>query len=115
MSADMAHSAVITVKCQSRPGIIAAFSQAVVECEGDIKDINQFNDRMQDRYSMRMACPVRPAPMPQLSRRLASVAGRPGAHHQFRERQKTTRTPLITSRSPQRLNALLYRSRNVAH
>lgn len=112
MLADMAHSAVITVKCQSRPGIIAAFSQAVVECEGDIKDINQFNDRMQDRYFMRMACTVRPAQMPLLSRRLESVAGRLGAYHQLRERQQPVRTLIMTSRFDHCLNDLLYRWRN---
>ncbi|MCH4094979.1 MAG: formyltetrahydrofolate deformylase [Acetobacter peroxydans] len=112
MSADIAQAAIITVKCQSRPGIIAAFSQAVVECDGDIKDINQFNDRMQDRYFMRMACTVRPEHMPLLSRRLESVAGRLGAYHHLRERQRPVRTLIMTSRFDHCLNDLLYRWRN---
>jgi formyltetrahydrofolate deformylase len=112
MSADRVQAAVITVKCQSRPGIIAAFSQAVVECDGDIKDINQFNDRMQDRYFMRMACTVRPEHMPLLTRRLASVANRLGAYHQLRERQQPVRTLIMTSRFDHCLNDLLYRWRN---
>ncbi|MFT9386536.1 formyltetrahydrofolate deformylase [Acetobacter sp.] len=111
MQAQDVRSVVITVKCQSRPGIVAAFSQVVFECHGDIMDINQHNDKAQDRYFMRMVCQLQATEILALRERLNAVAARVGAYYTLRDRAENTRTLIMVSRFDHCLNDLLYRWR----
>lgn len=74
-------------------------------------DINQHNDKAQDRYFMRMVCQLQATEIPALRERLNAVAARVGAYYTLRDRAENTRTLIMVSRFDHCLNDLLYRWR----
>ena len=104
---------VLTVSCLEQPGIVHAVSSFLLEHSGDIRESQQFDDRRDDRFFMRVQFEVRDPHLDLGSLRagFAAVADRFGISWALHPVGVRTRTLLMVSRFGHCLNDLLFRHR----
>ncbi len=102
---------VLTIACPDRPGIVFAVSSFLVEHSGNIVDSQQFDDRLDTRFFMRVHFETLDptVTLEQLRSAFGSVASGFGMTWQLHEAGARFRTLILVSRSGHCLNDLLFR------
>ena len=112
----MAHSThdgteyVLTLTCPEAPGIVFAVSGFVMEHGGNISASHQFDDRLTDRFFMRVQFRLDGTDVEDLRRGFAPVARQFAMAWQLHDVRTPTRTLLMVSRFGHCLNDLLFRT-----
>jgi formyltetrahydrofolate deformylase len=112
----MAHSThdgteyVLTLTCPEAPGIVFAVSGFVMEHGGNISASHQFDDRLTDRFFMRVQFRLDGTNVEDLRRGFAPVARQFAMAWQLHDVRTPTRTLLMVSRFGHCLNDLLFRT-----
>ncbi|MFC7362632.1 formyltetrahydrofolate deformylase [Nocardioides astragali] len=101
---------VLTLTCPEAPGIVFAVSRFVMEHGGNISASQQFDDRLTDRFFMRVQFRLEGAGAEQLRREFAPVAQQFAMVWQLHDVRTPTRTLLMVSRFGHCLNDLLFRT-----
>ncbi|MPZ60370.1 MAG: formyltetrahydrofolate deformylase [Propionibacteriales bacterium] len=102
---------VLTLVCPDRPGIVYAVSSFLVQHHGNILESQQFNERVDDRFFMRVHFEVfQPgAGVEELRRAFGWVADSYGMSWNLWEADEHYRTLIMVSKYGHCLNDLLYR------
>ncbi|MCP3426543.1 formyltetrahydrofolate deformylase [Rothia sp. AR01] len=106
---------VLNFACAQRPGLLHALTGLLVEFEGNIIELKQFDDPRSDRYFLRMHFSV-PGDSPEtvdagLRERLTRLETDLGAEWSLNPHAARRRVLIMASKSDHCLNDLLYRSR----
>lgn len=101
---------VLTLTCPEAPGIVFAVSRFVMEHGGNISASQQFDDRLTDRFFMRVQFRLEGAGAEQLRREFAPVAQQFAMVWQLHDVRTPTRTLLMVSKFGHCLNDLLFRT-----
>jgi formyltetrahydrofolate deformylase len=101
---------VLTLTCPEAPGIVFAVSRFVMEHGGNISASQQFDDRLTDRFFMRVQFRLEHADAEALRQAFAPVAGEFSMAWQLHDARTPTRTLLLVSRFGHCLNDLLFRT-----
>ena len=106
-------SAILTLSCPDRPGIVAAVSTLLFEAGCNILDAQQFNDVETGQFFMRVvfARLDESRPYEAVSASVANLAQRFGMMFTLRERATKKRVMLLVSKFDHCLTDLLYRWR----
>jgi formyltetrahydrofolate deformylase len=110
------HEFVLTLSCPDRAGLVHAVTGFLVRHSGNILESQQFDDRLQDRFFMRVHFEV-PDPGTQLETLrygFAAVAEEYRITWQIRDVLTPTRTLIMVSKFGHCLNDLLFRRRTGA-
>ena len=109
----MPQSAVLTLSCPDRPGIVAAVSGHLFQAGYNILDANQFDDTESGRFFMRVVfAPVEGSPPVEALRDgFAPIAARYAMTFAIRPRAERQRVMLLVSKFDHCLADLLYRWR----
>jgi formyltetrahydrofolate deformylase len=109
----MPHSAVLTLSCPDRPGIVAAVSSHLFQAGYNILDANQFDDTESGRFFMRVVfAPVDGnLPVEALRDGFAGIAAQYDMTFAIRPRAERQRVMLLVSKFDHCLADLLYRWR----
>ena len=102
---------VLTLTCPEARGIVFAVSRFVMEHGGNISASHQFDDRLTDRFFMRVQFRVEGAEAETLRQEFAAVASQFAMAWQLHDLRTPTRTLLLVSRFGHCLNDLLFRTR----
>jgi formyltetrahydrofolate deformylase len=105
---------VLTLTCPEAPGIVFAVSRFVMEHGGNISASHQFDDRLTDRFFMRVQFRVESAGAEALRQEFAPVAQQFAMAWQLHDVRTPTRTLLMVSRFGHCLNDLLFRTQTGA-
>jgi formyltetrahydrofolate deformylase len=102
---------VLTIVCPDRPGIVYAVSKFLVEHSGNILESQQFEDRVEGRFFMRVHVEVLDdtVTLRALRREFGSVASAYSMTWNLWEASAPYRTLILVSRFGHCLNDLLYR------
>ena len=102
---------VLTIVCPDRPGIVHAVSGFLVEHAGNILESQQFDDRLEDQFFMRVHFEVSDpsVTLERMRADFAEVAGRFSMTWQMWAAEARYRTLIMVSRMGHCLNDLLYR------
>jgi len=102
---------VLTLACPDRPGIVHAVAEFLVRRGGNIVDSQQFDDRLETRFFMRVHFETTDAAVSydQLLGGFAAVAGTYGMDWQMFRTDTPYRVLVMVSRSGHCLNDLLFR------
>jgi formyltetrahydrofolate deformylase len=104
------HEFVLTVSCPDRPGLVYAVSSFLVQHSANILQSQQFDDRSNDRFFMRVHFEVRgPADLDDLHRAFGYVADSFRMRWVLVDASTPTRCLLMVSRFGHCLNDLLFR------
>ncbi|HET9655996.1 MAG TPA: formyltetrahydrofolate deformylase [Kineosporiaceae bacterium] len=105
---------VLTVSCPDRPGLVYAVSSFLVQHSGNILSSQQFDDRLQDRFFMRVHFEVLDSrvDLDQLQSGFQHVAESFRMTWKLVSDSTPTRTLILVSRFGHCLNDLLFRTRN---
>ena len=101
---------VLTLTCPEAPGIVFAVSRFVMEHGGNISASQQFDDRLTDRFFMRVQFRVEGEHADQLRQEFAPVAHQFAMVWQLHDVRTPTRTLLMVSKFGHCLNDLLFRT-----
>ena len=101
---------VLTLTCPEAPGIVFAVSRFVMEHGGNISASQQFDDRLTDRFFMRVQFRLDGAGAEQLRQEFDPVARQFAMVWQLHDVRTPTRTLLMVSRFGHCLNDLLFRT-----
>ncbi|WP_197279819.1 formyltetrahydrofolate deformylase [Bosea sp. AAP35] len=106
-------TAILTLSCPDRPGIVAAVSTLLFEAGCNILDAQQFNDVETSRFFMRVvfARLDESAPHQAIAASVGDLALRFGMDFTLRERATKKRVMLLVSKFDHCLSDLLYRWR----
>ena len=104
---------VLTVSCPDRPGLVYAVSSFLVQHSGNILSSQQFDDRLQDRFFMRVHFEITDGrvDLDQLRTGFVHVAESFRMTWKLVSDSTPTRTLLLVSRFGHCLNDLLFRTR----
>jgi formyltetrahydrofolate deformylase len=105
---------VLTLTCPEGPGIVFAVSRFVMEHGGNISASQQFDDRLTDRFFMRVQFRIDGADDQQLRREFAPVAHQFAMAWELHDVRTPTRTLLMVSKFGHCLNDLLFRTQTGA-
>ncbi len=105
------HEFILTLSCPDTPGIVYAVSSFVVQQSGNIRQSQQFDDPMTDRFFMRVQFSLGDGDLPALRETFGRVATAFSMSWQLNDAATPTRTLLLVSRFGHCLNDLLYRAR----
>ncbi len=105
------HEFILTLSCPDTPGIVYAVSSFVVQQSGNIRQSQQFDDPMTDRFFMRVQFSLGDGDLPALREAFGRVATAFSMSWQLNDAATPTRTLLLVSRFGHCLNDLLYRAR----
>ncbi len=106
---------VLTLLCPDRPGIVHAVSGLLVQHDGNILESQQFNDRAEDRFFLRVRFSVDgPATLQSLREAFAPVSERFAMTWELWEAAAPYRTLILVSKQSHCLNDLLFRWHNSA-
>jgi len=105
---------VLTLTCPEAPGIVFAVSKFVMEHGGNISASQQFDDRLTDRFFMRVQFRLDAAGAEQLRQEFAPVARQFAMVWQLHDVRTPTRTLLMVSKFGHCLNDLLFRTQTGA-
>ncbi|WP_322938001.1 formyltetrahydrofolate deformylase [Nocardioides bizhenqiangii] len=105
---------VLTLTCPEAPGIVFAVSRFVMEHGGNISASQQFDDRLTDRFFMRVQFRLDNADPEQLRQEFAPVAQQFAMAWQLHDVRTPTRTLLMVSKFGHCLNDLLFRTQTGA-
>jgi formyltetrahydrofolate deformylase len=105
---------VLTLTCPEAPGIVFAVSRFVMEHGGNISASQQFDDRLTDRFFMRVQFRLGRADAETLRQEFAPVARQFAMVWQLHDVRTPTRTLLMVSRFGHCLNDLLFRTQTGA-
>jgi len=104
---------VLTLLCPDRPGIVHAVSGLLVQHDGNILESQQFNDRAEDRFFLRVRFSVDgPATLESLREAFAPVSERFAMTWELWEAAAPYRTLILVSKQSHCLNDLLFRWHN---
>jgi len=105
---------VLTMSCPDRPGLVYAVSSFLVQHSGNILSSQQFDDRLEDRFFMRVHFEIidRRVDLDQLRSGFAHVAESFRMTWKLVDDSTPTRTLVLVSRFGHCLNDLLFRTRN---
>ena len=101
---------VLTLTCPEAPGIVFAVSRFVMEHGGNISASQQFDDRLTDRFFMRVQFRLDGVDAEQLRQEFAPVASEFAMVWQLHDVRTPTRTLLMVSKFGHCLNDLLFRT-----
>ena len=101
---------VLTLTCPEAPGIVFAVSRFVMEHGGNISASQQFDDRLTDRFFMRVQFRLEGGGAEHLRQEFAPVARQFAMVWQLHDVRTPTRTLLMVSRFGHCLNDLLFRT-----
>jgi formyltetrahydrofolate deformylase len=106
-------TAILTLSCPNRPGIVAAVSTLLFEAGCNILDAQQFDDTETDRFFMRVVFNRLEESQTQaaIAASLGELAKRFGMEFTLREREARKRVMLLVSKFDHCLADLLYRWR----
>jgi formyltetrahydrofolate deformylase len=105
---------VLTLTCPEARGIVFAVSRFVMEHGGNISASHQFDDRLTDRFFMRVQFRVDGGEAETLRQEFAAVASQFAMAWQLHDLRTPTRTLLLVSRFGHCLNDLLFRTKTGA-
>ena len=105
---------VLTLTCPEAPGIVFAVSRFVMEHGGNISASQQFDDRLTDRFFMRVQFRLDGADVEQLRLEFLTVARQFAMVWELHDVRTPTRTLLMVSRFGHCLNDLLFRTQTGA-
>ncbi|AMJ59818.1 formyltetrahydrofolate deformylase [Bosea sp. PAMC 26642] len=107
------HTAILTLSCPNRPGIVASVSTLLFEAGCNILDAQQFDDVETGRFFMRVVFNRLEGSRPPdaIAASVAELAGRFSMDFTLRERQAKKRVMLLVSKFDHCLADLLYRWR----
>jgi formyltetrahydrofolate deformylase len=102
---------VLTIACPDRPGIVYAVSGFLVQHAGNIVESQQFDDRLEDRFFMRVNFEVLDdsVTLATLRAAFAAISAEYSMTWQMWEAEANFRTLIMVSRAGHCLNDLLYR------
>ena len=101
---------VLTLTCPEAPGIVFAVSRFVMEHGGNISASQQFDNRLTDRFFMRVQFRLDGVDAEQLRQEFAPVATEFAMVWQLHDVRTPTRTLLMVSKFGHCLNDLLFRT-----
>ena len=101
---------VLTVTCPDTPGIVYAVSSFLVQQGGNISQSQQFDDRLQDQFFMRVQFSVEHGALADLRAGFARVADAFQMTWQLHDAATPTRTLVLVSKFGHCLNDLLFRA-----
>jgi formyltetrahydrofolate deformylase len=101
---------VLTLTCPEGPGIVFAVSRFVMEHGGNISASHQFDDRLTDRFFMRVQFRLERADADALRQDFAPVARQFAMAWQLHDLNTPTRALLMVSKFGHCLNDLLFRT-----
>ncbi len=105
---------VLTLTCPEAPGIVFAVSRFVMEHGGNISASQQFDDRLTDRFFMRVQFRLDGADVDQLRQEFGPIARQFTMAWQLHDVRTPTRTLLMVSKFGHCLNDLLFRTQTGA-
>ena len=105
---------VLTLTCPEGPGIVFAVSRFVMEQGGNISASQQFDDRLNDRFFMRVQFRVDGSDAQRLRREFVPVALQFAMAWEVHDVRTPTRTLLMVSKFGHCLNDLLFRAKTGA-
>jgi formyltetrahydrofolate deformylase len=105
---------VLTMSCPDRPGLVYAVSSFLVQHSGNILSSHQFDDRLQDRFFMRVHFEIIDSrvDLDQLRSGFVHIADSFRMAWELVDDSTPTRTLILVSRFGHCLNDLLFRTRN---
>jgi formyltetrahydrofolate deformylase len=101
---------VLTLSCPDTPGIVYAVSSFLVQQSGDIRQSQQFDDRLTDQFFMRVQFTLEHGSLEGLRAAFARVADAFQMAWEIYDAGTPTRTLLLVSRFGHCLNDLLFRA-----
>jgi formyltetrahydrofolate deformylase len=101
---------VLTLTCPEAPGIVFAVSRFVMEHGGNISASQQFDDRLTDRFFMRVQFRLDGTDVDQLRHDFIPIGRQFAMAWQLHDVETPTRTLLLVSRFGHCLNDLLFRT-----
>ncbi len=109
-SADTVQQYVLTISCPDRPGIVAAVTRMLYEGGGNIEESQQFDDRLTDRFFMRIHfSDTGDTTLEQWRARMEPVAAPFAMTWQLFAARAPYRTLIMVSKAGHCLNDLLFR------
>jgi formyltetrahydrofolate deformylase len=101
----------LTLQCDDRPGLVADVATLLTQQGGNITDAQQFNDKLTDRFFMRVEFEIAPGAVETLRAAFAGLADERGMEWNLRRRNERQRVLLMVSKFDHCLGDLLYRWR----
>ncbi|VXC96734.1 formyltetrahydrofolate deformylase [Sphingomonas sp. 8AM] len=102
---------VLRLSCRNRPGLVARVATFLAERGGDIMDAQQFDDRLNERFLMRVVFALAGADAAGLRAAFTPVATEIGADWTLQPKARLPRVLLMVSKFDHCLGDLLYRQR----
>lgn len=104
------HQLILTFTCDDTPGIVHAVTGAIVSCQGNILELQQFSSTDTGRFFMRVEIDV-PTEPAEFRSAIAAVAGRFAATWDVSSAGVPARTLVLVSKAAGPLNDLLFHLR----
>ncbi len=107
----MSEICTLTLQCDDRPGLVADVATLLTRQGGNITDAQQFNDKLTDRFFMRVEFEIAPDAVETLRAAFAGLASESGMEWSLRRRNERQKVLLMVSKFDHCLGDLLYRWR----
>ncbi|MEG8219423.1 formyltetrahydrofolate deformylase [Sphingomonas sp. HH69] len=107
----MSEICTLTLQCDDRPGLVADVATLLTQQGGNITDAQQFNDKLTDRFFMRVEFEIAPDAVETLRGAFAGLADERGMEWNLRRRNERQKVLLMVSKFDHCLGDLLYRWR----
>ncbi len=107
----MSEICTLTLQCDDRPGLVADVATLLTQQGGNITDAQQFNDKLTDRFFMRVEFEIAPGAVETLRAAFAGLADERGLEWNLRRRNERQKVLLMVSKFDHCLGDLLYRWR----
>ncbi|MDT7532373.1 formyltetrahydrofolate deformylase [Sphingobium sp. SA2] len=107
----MSEICTLTLQCDDRPGLVADVATLLTQQAGNITDAQQFNDKLTDRFFMRVEFEIAPNAVETLRAAFAGLADERGMEWNLRRRNERQKVLLMVSKFDHCLGDLLYRWR----
>lgn len=101
----------LTLQCDDRPGLVADVAGFLAQQGGNITDAQQYNDRLNDRFFMRVEFEAADDSVAGLRAAFANVAQKHGMDWTLRRHSERQKVLLLVSKFDHCLGDLLYRQR----
>ena len=102
---------ILTLSAPDRPGLVACVASRIAEAGGNIRDAQQFNDPVTDRFFMRVEFSLDDTRAAQLRTSLGEALGPLGIEWSVRSAHKRKKAVILVSKFDHCLGDLLYRTR----